>query len=120
MNQYFGDINDYLKYGLLRCFAAAELRVGVCWMLTKDDSRSDGRKIGYLSQPERWRSHDPVLFDTLARVAQMPNSRSIRHAENNEILPNTAFFRALVPDNAQERKAWFADALDILGGADLL
>jgi len=35
-NQYFGDINDYRKYGLLRCFAEAGLNIGVCWMLTPE------------------------------------------------------------------------------------
>jgi hypothetical protein len=41
-NQYFGDINDYRKYGLLRAFAEAHLSVGVCWLLTADDAGGDG------------------------------------------------------------------------------
>jgi hypothetical protein len=28
-NQYFGDINDYLKYGLLRGLASGVLSIGV-------------------------------------------------------------------------------------------
>ena len=38
-NQYFGDINDYVKYGLLRVFSATH-RVAVCWMLTPPRSFS--------------------------------------------------------------------------------
>src|SRR5687768_3003787 len=62
-NQYFADINDYFKYGILRCLGKGGLRIAVCWMLTPDDGRSDGRKISYLSNPDRWRNYDPVLFD---------------------------------------------------------
>ena len=37
-NQYFGDINDYRKYGLLRLIAKKTgLKIGICWMLTPDD-----------------------------------------------------------------------------------
>ncbi len=64
-NQYFGDINDYRKYGLLRCFVGAGFRLGVCWMLTEADGSADGGKIPYLKERERWRDHDPELFDFL-------------------------------------------------------
>lgn len=34
-DQYFGDINDYRKYGLLRAITAASaLSVTVCWLRT--------------------------------------------------------------------------------------
>jgi hypothetical protein len=39
-DQYFADINDYRKYGLLRILGEG-LRVGVCWMLTKPDGSGD-------------------------------------------------------------------------------
>ena len=33
-NQYFGDINDYRKYGLLRILTnGGEVDTAVCWML---------------------------------------------------------------------------------------
>ena len=65
-NQYFGDINDYRKYGLIRVLSGCgELSTGVCWMLTPDDGGSDGRKIEYLGKPEKWRLYDPALFDSL-------------------------------------------------------
>ena len=51
-NQYFGDINDYQKYGLLRTISRdTGLRLAVCWMLTPDDGRSDGKKTGYVDRP---------------------------------------------------------------------
>ena len=37
-NQYFGDINDYRKYGLLRILSTyGPIKTAVCWMLTPDD-----------------------------------------------------------------------------------
>ena len=37
-NQYFGDINDYRKYGLLRVLCnRGEIETAVCWMLATDD-----------------------------------------------------------------------------------
>jgi hypothetical protein len=118
-NQYFGDINDYLKYGLLRCFANANLRIGVCWMLTPDDGRSDGRKIGYLSNPERWRSYDPTLFGALATSIKK-RARHVRHAQKPKFLPNALFFDERVPENLPSREAWLTKALSKLRRTDLL
>ena len=56
-NQYFGDINDYRKYGLIRLLTGAgQLKTAVCWMLAPGDplpagcagatgSQGDGRFI---------------------------------------------------------------------------
>jgi hypothetical protein len=54
-NQYFGDVNDYRKYGLLRALSSVTgLPVGVCWLLTMDDGRSDGEFRRYLEEPVRF------------------------------------------------------------------
>jgi hypothetical protein len=77
-NQYFGDINDYRKYGLLRTLCGGgQLKVGVYWMLTISDQRTDGRLIRYLGKPELWRSYDPELFDCLQEWVADPQSRNI-------------------------------------------
>jgi hypothetical protein len=37
-SQYYGDINDYRKYGLLRIRSGVgALRTAACWRLTEDD-----------------------------------------------------------------------------------
>jgi hypothetical protein len=118
-NQYFGDINDYLKYGLLRCFADVGLRIGVCWMLTPDDARSDGRKISYLSNSEQWRGFDPDLFDSLAE-AITKGSRGVRHFQKSKLLPNASFCNVRVPDHQASRKRWLMTSLSKLTGVDLL
>ena len=64
--QYFGDVNDYRKFALLRLLSeAGGFRIGVCWMLTEADGSGHGAKRGYLDQPEIWRRYDPPLFDAL-------------------------------------------------------
>lgn len=119
-NQYFGDINDYRKYGILRCAAAAGWRVGVCWMLTADDGRPDGRKISYLSNPAGWQVHDAELFHVLASAVCRPDGRHVREAENESLLPSACFFGDLVPDKCAKRRSWFASAMDTLAAADLI
>jgi hypothetical protein len=118
-NQYFGDINDYLKYGLLRCFAESGLRIGVCWMRTVDDGRSDGSKIKYLSTPEQWRSYDPILFDDLAEAIKQ-QVRDVLRAQKPGFIPDALFFNELVPDDQQLRQVWLTKALAKLKGVELL
>ncbi len=49
-NQYFGAINDYRKYGLLRILSGAgEVSTGVCWMLTPSDGLTHGQDTDYLN-----------------------------------------------------------------------
>jgi hypothetical protein len=48
-NQYFGDINDYRKYGLLRILQSkGNSRLLVAWMLTPDDGSPQGGFRSYL------------------------------------------------------------------------
>jgi hypothetical protein len=118
-NQYFGDINDYVKYSLLRSFAEAGLHIGICWMLTPNDGRSDGRKIAYLSKPEEWRDFDPFLFDSLSEAVTM-QKRRVRYIQDSECLPNTSFFNSQVPKDQRIREKWLSKFLRKHSDADLL
>ena len=64
-DQYFGDVNDYRKYGLLRALGHAGFKTLVVWMLTPNDGRSDGRFTDYLDQPSHWKHYDEELYDAL-------------------------------------------------------
>ena len=119
-NQYFGDVNDYLKYGLLRCFSHAGWRVGVCWMLTPDDGSRQGRKTDYLSKASVWRRHDPFLFDALGSTIGRGAPRHVSVVEDGSIIPDASFFSEMVPDGGLRRSAWFESALDALSSSDLL
>lgn len=101
-DQYFGDINDYRKYGLLRCFVEVGFALGVCWMLTPNGTSNDGQKTRYLQQPSQWRGFDPELFDFLSSCV-MNSARAVRHLEDSALLSNTRYCSDLLGDNAASR-----------------
>src|SRR5688572_2505295 len=118
-HQYFGDVNDYRKYGLLRTLQAeSRLRLGVWWMLTPDDGRSDGKFIRYLGEPSAWRGFDPRLFDALAVI--VPETRSVTAVALHGLLGDALFDDAIVPDDLSARTACFAAARDRLRAAELV
>ena len=118
-DQYFGDVNDYMKYGILRCCAEAGWRVGVCWMLTPNDGRSEGRKIGYLSDSRGWRDHDPALFDSLQRIVS-GGDRQVAAANGASIIPGAQYFDDLVPDERGARTDWMTSAHRTLSSSDII
>jgi hypothetical protein len=107
-HQYFGDVNDYLKYGLLRELIRADLKLGVCWMLTPDDSSGDGRKTDYLKKPTLWRGHDSELFDHLRESVLHEGVRNV--AAIQQLIP-ADYVSSLVPEERQARVEWMRAAL---------
>ncbi len=106
-HQYVGDINDYRKYALLRALSAdGATRIGVCWMLTPDDGGSDGSKLDYLNQPERYRAIDPELFDILRRAASKPDDRRLGSVEESQAIPGAEYFNAPLFDGLAPRRAY--------------
>ncbi len=104
-NQYFGDVNDYRKYGLLRLLAGGTMTLGVCWMLTKHDGRNDGKFRSYLQNPARYRWHDPELFDWLRNGV---GKDDIRRIEQSGLLGKAAQFHTdFLTDKASERDQYF-------------
>ncbi|MBN1675251.1 MAG: hypothetical protein JXR37_29695 [Kiritimatiellae bacterium] len=117
-NQYFGDINDYWKYALLRRLPSG-IRTTVCWMLTPDDGGPDGRKLAYLGQSHKYRSHDPELYDFLcARVAQ--GLRNVATIEESALVPNCNFYSRILSDSGAERRAYFAGLSQACAGRELV
>lgn len=117
--QYVGDVNDYRKYALLRLLGRSGLKLGVCWMLTPPDGRSDGNKLSYLDQPG-YERHDPELFALLRRVKDAPDARRLMLIENSDALPETVFVNTIVPEVLFERQMWFRQASTILAETDLV
>lgn len=116
-DQYVGDINDYAKYLLLRLARSSFDPVIVAWMLTAKDSRSDGARIQYLSQPG-WRDEDQKLFDSLGRLVA-EGDRSIAGVERALILEGCVFASDPIDRGAEARADYFA-ALERLAGPDAL
>lgn len=120
-NQYFGDINDYRKYGLLRVISSAsELRILIAWMITPDDASADGKHTKYLSNPDRWERFDSDLYRHLREIVLNQNERKISHLENTDLLMNTEYFSDEVPDRARHRDAWFAALMQKAKNRDLV
>jgi hypothetical protein len=108
-DQYFGDINDYRKYGLLRCIIeACNFRILVAWMLTRNDGRSDGKFIEYLNQPAQWSGYDQILFYGLREPLKSGAERKVRLIEKTKLIPNARFFSDEIHDSASRREAWFS------------
>jgi len=107
-DQYFGDINDYRKYGLLRAvIRSTGFRVLVVWMLTPDDGSTDGRFVSYLDNPGGWSHHDPELFDHIHFLLTREKKRRVGWIESLGLLPEAVFFSKRVPDVALDRDSWF-------------
>jgi hypothetical protein len=120
-NQYFGDINDYRKYGLLRVLqSTGSGRLLVAWMLTPDDGSADGGFRSYLEKPEVWMRYDTELFTGLAGLLQPGCDRAVSLMERSTLLPRTSYYSAVVPDAAKERDAWRRGLLVPAGDADLV
>lgn len=120
-DQYFGDINDYRKYGLLRALQAGScLRLLVAWILTPDDGRSDGRNTRYLQQPDHYRHYDPELFDTLHQWVVVEQTRRVERLSSAGLIADTTWFDRLVPDPAPARDGWARALLGAASGRDLV
>jgi hypothetical protein len=75
-------------------------------MLTPNDGSSAGGKIGYLSDPAKWRGYDPPLFDVL-RGAVMSGRRDLGCLERSGLLPKALFLSERLTDRAHERAQYF-------------
>jgi hypothetical protein len=120
-NQYFGDINDYRKYGLLRILQSrGNGKLLVAWMLTPDDGGPDGGFRNYLHNPDTWQQYDPELFAGLARLLLSASTPEVSFIERSTLLPSTSYYSAVVPDADKERDAWREGLLAAARDVDLV
>ena len=118
-NQYFGDQNDYVKYGLLRVLAK-EFRIGVAWMLTPPDGNTDGKRTNYLRHPEDWRGYDHSLYDALRTSVSDAGRRDVRVAKDHKLIPSAIYFTDPISDVSVERAAYFARLAGAINKCDLV
>lgn len=120
-DQYFGDVNDYRKYGLLRALGGGgKVSTMVCWALTRGDGRSDGGRTSYLRDPGGWEAYDPALYSHLRKQVVVNGNRSVRAAECPSVLPNCAFFSEILPADPEARDQYFERLLERSEGKVLL
>jgi len=113
-NQYVADINDYNKYLLLSDFSNIYDVIDVCWMLTADDNRRDGRKTEYLFNERKRR--DTLIYDYLKQLVNL-GVKDVVAIETGGIIPVRNYYRNiqeitdlpellfLDPDNGLEVKS---------------
>lgn len=120
-NQYFADVNDFRKYGLLRSLVdSSKMKAAICWMLTENDTRTDGKFIDYLNHPEKWRRYDPDLFDMLASCITNQSNRSVKWAKENQLIPSAVYFAESLCNEQEKRQRYFAEFDTIAADSDLV
>ncbi|HDL01570.1 MAG TPA: hypothetical protein ENH23_04985 [candidate division Zixibacteria bacterium] len=120
-NQYVGDVNDYRKYGLIRALIGDwDIKVGVCWMLTPPDGRTDGDFLNYLHSPDSWEHYDSNLYGTLHEIIKTKKDRDIKRIEQSNILFDTEFYSDILADDAGSRSLYFRNLFAQLNGVDLI
>lgn len=120
-NQYFGDVNDYRKYGLLRAISLdSDWNLLVAWMLTPDDGSGDGGFRSYLEAPDTWERYDYPLFKGLADLLGSAPQPSVFLIEGSGLLPRASYYSAVVPDTRWERDSWRDGLLRAAKDVDLV
>ena len=120
-DQYFGDVNDYRKYGLLRGLAGGgRTSIAVCWMLTPSDGSTDGRFVQYLEQPGEYWRFDPPLYTFLQDTLVRRDVREVAALHGTDLLPGTRYWAAPTPDAPFPRRDYLREFLAFADGADLV
>jgi len=119
-HQYFGDINDYRKYGILRALSDQDIKITICWMLTKSDNRSDGRHIHYLEQAAAYQKYDPVLFDSLHTAVIQKKKRNVSWVDTLDLVPSAQYHTTLLTDEQAQRACFFQELAAAAKKSDLV
>jgi len=97
-----------------------KLNTGICWMLTPDDSRSDGKFTQYLDHPVKWRKYDPDLFDFLEGCIKVDQTRNVNRLSNTSIFPSAKFYSEILFDAIDKQNIYFSEMLSRFKNIDLI
>jgi hypothetical protein len=123
-DQFFGDINDYRKYGLLRTLVGdGDVKLGVCWMLTPSDASGHGGKTDYLKDSERWSKYDSCLFTALREWVEGRKLRCVNLVEQTDLIRSAKYHHPhnpFVPELKAEREEYFQEMLQLFSDVGLV
>ena len=130
-NQYFGDVGDFGKYGLLTELASGPLKLGVNWYLTMDDTKSDGKHTNYFEKPE-FILCDQELHDFL-KGSVIDDRRNVNEISKLTRFDHVSFYNEIlnvedIPSHSasgrrareKRREEWFESSLKKLHGCNLI
>lgn len=126
-NQYFGDIGDYGKYGLLQFLAEHGIRISVNWYLTENDRGTDGKFTEYLEN-EKFRKYSPGLYDMLKEYVVVREHRDVLVMKEAGLIPNAKYYTEPMPalgglpadERRRRREEWHQRALAFCRGSNLV
>ena len=120
-NEFFGDVKDYRKYGLLRILARdTQANAAVCWMLRPNKGLPTN--TDYLLQPQKWRHFDERLFDALRHAVIVDRERNVVRAEHPDVLHPAvfSFYKEPLKEDSNERRKYFDTFLACSKGMELV
>lgn len=130
-NQYFGDVGDFGKYGLLSAICESKLRLGINWYLTNNDEKTDGKHIDYLRKKE-FQKCDYELHSFLESSIQ-ENRRNVSEIYQFEKFKSCLFYDEILElehinalsekgriERRQTRTKWFLKGLEKLDGSEII
>lgn len=124
-DRYVGDIGDYVKLALLRAVSPGH-KPGILWWHYPDEAHNlDGRHIGYLDDPARWRGLDPELYDSLCKTVT-GGSRNLAALQSAGLVEGASYVDDFIPtlgpasERRVARRDWFDRARAATHHCDLL
>jgi hypothetical protein len=126
-NQYFGDVGDYGKYGLLSAVLETELALGINWYLTPNEpEKTDGKYTEYLNDMPEYERCDPELYRFLkAKVSD--NKRNVEQIKELPRFTNVPTYNRIldvdavrVKERFSVRREWFQESMRALQACDII
>jgi len=126
-NRFYGDVNDYIKYGILDILARHYKSIGINWYLTDDrhGKKGDGNIDRHLKKEKDWGGFNPQVYGKL-KVRLQIGQRHIKYCREDKLFDFKNEFIEQLPDNAHRRdygklrNEWHARAKKHLAKCDLV
>jgi hypothetical protein len=126
-NRFYGDVNDYIKYGILDILSKKYKSIGINWYLTDDQhgGKSDGKIDHHITKEKAWRGFNSRIYGRLKNRLRL-DQRNIKYCREDNVFDFQYEFIEQLPDNASRsdyeilRNGWHARAKTHLSECDLI
>jgi len=126
-NRFYGDVNDYIKYGILDILAKKYRSIGINWYLTDDQhgKKGDGNIDRHITKEEDWKDFNSIIYGKLKTRLQK-GQRDIKYCRIDKVFDFNHEFNEQLPDNTRRddyealRNGWHTRAKAHLSECDLV